>query len=166
MKTTVAGCYFVNNFTQSKAYFTVFSISLPLNKYPLWFLSRFTLSLEFRSRYHQLLHKIEFFSGIWHLAKKDFWKHQENSSFTGSSILSVSGILKRTFVFIVCFILRPQSKSILPIIFLLLLLFLFYLSLLLFTLAIESKENREGKIVFGTSLPMTSYGVNWGYYRW
>ena len=125
MKTTVAGCYFVNNFTQSKAYFTVFSISLPLNKCPLCLLSRFALSLEFRIRYHQLLHKIVFFSGIWHLAKKDFWKHQGNpsfeleqqieASFTGSSILSVSGTFKITFVFIVCLILRPQTKSILPI---------------------------------------------------
>ena len=123
MKTTVAGWYFVNNFTQSKAYFTVFSISLPLNKCPLCLLSCFALSLEFRIRYHQLFHKIVFFSG--HLAKKDFWKHQGNpsfeleqqieASFTGLSILSVSSILKITFVFIVCLILRPQTKSILPI---------------------------------------------------
>ena len=165
MKTTVAGCYFVNDFTQSKAYFTVFSISLPLNKCPLCLLSRFALSLEFRIKYHQLLHKIVFFSGLWHLAKKtseNTKKNPRSNSNNKSKQRLQAQVYYRsavssniTFIFIVCLILRPQTKNIPPIkFFLLLLLFLFdlSLSLLLLTRAIESKENRERKIVFGTSL--------------
>ena len=120
MKTTVAGCYFVNNFTQSKAYFTVFSISLPLNKRPLCLLSRFALSLEFRIKYHQLLHKIVFFSGIRHLAKKTSENtkktprsnsHNKSKQRSQAQVYYQSAVSSKiTFVFIVCFILRPQPN--------------------------------------------------------
>ena len=122
MKTTVAGCYFVNNFTQSKAYFTVFSISLPLNKCPLCLLSRFALSLKFCIKYHQLLHKIVFFSGIWHLAKRTSENTKEtprSNSNNKSKLRLQAQVYYRsavssniTFIFIVCLIMRPQPTGI------------------------------------------------------
>ena len=121
MKTTVAGRYFVNNFTKSEVYFTVFSISLPLNKCPLCLLSRFALSLEFRIKYHQVLHKIVLFSEIRHLAKKTSENTKKtprsNSSNKSKQCLqaqvnywsAVSS--KLTFIFLVCLILRPQPTG-------------------------------------------------------